>query len=211
MSNDTARVLNAKSPMTVKFGKKELEVRALGLRELAEVEQDCLDRYRRSYLETWSKNLDLIPNGETILLDKIEEAAKWDIDELPTKFAFNPASVIVTKQLKIWIASNFSIDLKKLSDNRAKLMAATALDKEMMDKELYKKFTGHGVISTKVSYVNWWITSAYDGMITFIWTCFKIHDISREEVSRKMSGDMALMTEVSREIERLSSPAVGNG
>jgi len=212
MSNDTARALGAKSPMVVKFGDKECQVRPLGIQELAEVEQDCLARYRRSYLETWHKNADLLPNGAQILQEKMEEAARWDVEDLPTKRAYDGNSVCVTKQLRQWVGAQFEIeDVQKVNENRIASIAASCLDQGLLSEAKYKELTGKVIIPEQIAYVNWWITGAYDGMITMTWICFKKYGITREEVSEKLCLDRVLMAEVAREIERVSAPAVGNG
>ena len=71
--------------------------------------------------------------------------------------------------------------------------------------------TGGKPLKVKVPYVSWWITGSFDGMITLIWTCFKHNGVSREDVARELGRNEALLTELSREIETLSVPAVGNG
>ena len=154
MAEDVARALKAKSPMMVKFGEKECQVRPLGIRELAEVEQDCLERYKRTYLKTWSDNIDLIPNGEAALYDKLDEAAKWDIDDLPAKYAYDHNYVTVSKLLKNWLVSHFSLDLKRLGDDRARKLTASALDQEMLSPKEYEDLTSHNIKPEKVSYVN---------------------------------------------------------
>jgi len=63
----------------------------------------------------------------------------------------------------------------------------------------------------KIQYVNWWITGSYDGMVTFIWLCFRSYGVSKEEVFDKIGKESSLLVELSREIETLSTPAVGNG
>ena len=76
MSEQMARALAATSPMTVMIGGKECTVRPLGIQELTEVERDCVQRFKRQYLETFSQNLDLLPeNRRTELLEqKMEES-----------------------------------------------------------------------------------------------------------------------------------------
>ena len=105
MSETMARALGAKGAMTVTIAEKECQTRALGIAELTEIERECLDRYKRQYLRTFVQNLDMIPKGkrDSILEKKMEEVAKWDIDDLPPKFAHDPTRIKVTSELKSWL------------------------------------------------------------------------------------------------------------
>ena len=211
MSDKVARAVNASSPMTVKFGKKECQVSALGIRELTEAERECLRTSKRAFLETYAQNLDLLPNGQQILERKLEEVAKWDVDDLPKKKAYDPQRVKVTNELKTFISEYFDLDLETLNDIRVQRFTAALLDQEQISVDKYKELTKFVIHAQKIAYVNWWITGSYDGMITFIWLCFKKHGITREEVLDKISKSPAMLIELSREIESLSTPAVGNG
>lgn len=211
MPDDTARALKAPSPMIVKFGDKECQVHALGIRELTEAERECIKSYRRSYLETFAQNVDLLSNGQVLLEKKMEEAARWDVDDLPTKEAYDPAKVRVTDKLKQFVADHFNLEAKTLTDIRIQRFTAALLDQEHLSLSEYKELTKCVIRPLKIQYVNWWITGSYDGMVTFIWLCFRSYGVSKEEVFDKIGKESSLLVELSREIETLSTPAVGNG
>lgn len=212
MPDDVARAVGANG-LTIAIAGKQCTVRPLGIRELTEVERDCLSRYKRQYLESFSANSDLLPAAtrDRILEQKYDAANRWDIDDLPTKYAHDPKRVKVTEMLKTWLTENLSL-ATDADDPQVQRMAAVALDQELLNEDEYRKLTdGNAPPKLKVPYVNWWITGCFDGMITFVWICFKHNGVTREQVVEELGGNMSMLVEVSREIERLSTPAVGNG
>ncbi len=211
MPEDSARALKANSPLVVKFGDKECSVRALGIKELTEVERECVKTYRRTYLETYAENMDLLPNGPGLFEKKLEEAAKWDIGDLPPKEAYDPVRVKPTDKLKAFIASHFDLDAKSLEDAKTKRFAVALLDQGTLSREKYKGLTKESIEPSKVPYVNWWITGSYEGQLTFVWICFKKYGITKQELSDKIAEEPSLLVELSRELESASSPSVGNG
>lgn len=210
MPEDMARAVGAAGAMSVTIAGKECTVRPLGIRELTEAERDCIQRYKRSYLKTFADNIDLFPNGTDLLERKMEEAARWDVDDLPTKCACDPNKIKVTDGLENWLKEQFELK-GKITKKRYQQLAATAIDQELMSVDEYKTMTGREVKRTKVPYVNWWITGSFEGMITFVWICFRKDGITRDEVLDELSENQSLLIELSREIERLTAPAVGNG
>lgn len=212
MSEIMARALGAPGALTATIAGKECTVRPLGIQELTEVERDCVQRYKRGFLETYSQNLDLLPKerGEQLLEQKMAEVARWDVDNLPPKWAHDPKRIKVTEALKKWLKEN--LELKEdADDERLRRMAASALDQGMLTEEQYRNLTDAKPPRVRVGYVNWWITGSYDGMITFVWVCFRHNGVTREQCVEALRGNMALLVDLSREIERLSSPTVGNG
>ncbi len=211
--DDLARSVGAGGGLTVTIAGKECTVRPLGIREMNEVERDCLQRYRRQYLETYSANLDLFPEGDRnrLMEAKTEQAARWDVGSLPPKFAHDPGRIKITEGLKDWLAKN--VDVKDgTSDLQLRRLAAVALDQELLSDAQYEELCVSGKPPRmKVSYVNWWITGCFDGMITFIWTCFRHAGVTRDQVAEELGNNLGKMVEVSREIERLSAPQAGNG
>lgn len=212
MSEAMARAVGAGSPLTVEIDGKQCTVRPLSIRELTEVERDCVERYRRSYLKTFADNLDLVPKNirESMMREKFEEAARWDVDDLPRKEAFSSVKVKVTKGLRRFIKAEYT-ETTEPDDDKIQLLAAAALDSGMLSVEQYKSLTGEDAKPTKVPYVAWWITGSTEGKITFIWMTFRHNDVTREQVADAVSENIALFTEVAQEIERLSSPQLGNG
>ena len=210
--DDVGRALGA-GGMTISIAGKQCTVRPMGLRELKEVERDCLERYKRQYLESFSANLDLLPadKRDRAMEQKVEASSRWDIDVLPAKFAHDPNRIKLNPELKTWLAENMDT-AADADDKQLQRMAATALDQEMLGDEDYRKLSGGAAPpKVKVPYTNWWITGCFEGMVTFVWMCFKRDGVTREQVLEELGTNVNLLVEVSREIERLSTPQVGNG
>jgi hypothetical protein len=222
MADDVSRAVGAGSTETITIAGKECTVRPLTLRELGEIERDCLKRYKRQYLSTYSENVDLLEGNEATKLmeHKLEEVARWDISSLPLKYVYDPNRLNMNESLKKWAVDNLAIDTmdkdgkeisKSILDKVLKSNVATALDNQSLTDELYENLTGDAPRKMKVPYVNWWITGTFEGMITMMWQCFKRNNVTREEVEEAIADNPGMLAQISREIEHLSSPAVGNG
>ncbi len=213
MGEQIARAVGAGGPTTVLIAGKECTVRPLGIRELTEVERDCVQRYKRAYLETFASNADLLPEAvrQKTLEEKMEAVARWDVDDLPPKHAHDPERIKLTDGVRGWLAENMEVkpDAKDLHLRR---MAATALDQGTLSAGDYTGMAdGLRPPRVKVPYVNWWITASYDGMVTFVWVCFRHNGVTREQVADELGRNLSLLVELTRDIEKLSVPEAGNG
>jgi len=215
MSEDTARAIGAGSTSPIfNIDGKELTPRPLGIGELAELNRDCLKRYKKEYLETFSENRELfgIDGYDKLIAEKGEEAAKWDIGDLPPKSAYDSDKVKMTDALVDWVSDTFGLDKKTKVDQeeRFKRTVAYALDVTILSDEEYEEKTGEAPTKLKVAYVNWWMTGHPDGMISSMWLCFKSQGISRDQIIEHVGRDQSKATDMVREIEHLSAPAMGN-
>ena len=212
MPDDVARAVGA-GGRTVTIAGKDCTPRPLSVKELTEVERDCVERYKRAFVKTFSDNADLLPRKESqrIIQERMEEAGKWDVDDLPPKYAHDPAGVSLTKELKRWLVDAWDMNGEERDVQKLKNLCVAALDQKMLDGKQYSKMVGKLPVKRRVSYVNWWISGSYDGMITFVWVCFKHNGVTRDEVALEMGRNPRLLTELQREIETLSVPAAGNG
>ena len=214
MSEEMARALAADGAMTITIAGKECTVRALGLKELLEVERDCLARYRRQYLETFSRNLDLLPPEQAadLMSRKLEETARWDVGDLPHKTAYDSGRVVLTPAVKALAADRLALEeTEKMTDLQWRRVVSASLDQGIVGPEEYRAAAGQGPRSVKIPYVNWWITGCYDGMVSFVWICFRHNGVTRDEVVDSLQGNMGKLIELSHEIERLSAPDSKNG
>jgi len=213
MPEAEARAVGAGSPLVITIAGKECQVKPLGIRELTEVERDCLERYRRQCLETYAANLDLLPEQARVgwMERKLDEVSRWDVDSLPMKFAHDPTRVLVTDALKQWLIEHWDLGLDTIEEKRLRQLAAASLDQDTLSEEEYRKLVGSPPPKVKVPYVHWWITGCYDGMVTLIWTCFRHANVTREQVIDTLGNDLTKLSELSREIEKLSAPQSGNG
>jgi hypothetical protein len=206
--------LGAASPLVVTIGGKECTPRPLSVKELTEVERDCLYRYRDRYLETWSQSMKFFPDGQGVaLLEKrVEEAARWDPEDLPPRDGFDSRRIVLTDALKNRLREVYNYDEKEeTSDLKWQRMAAGALQSQMLSEAEYENLTGKKPIKTKIAYTSWWITGSYDGQITFCWKCFSEHGVTRDQVIETMRGRRHLLADVSHEIDKLSASQLGNG
>ena len=211
MADDTARAVGAGSTTTVTIAGKECALRPLTIRELLEAERDCLSRYKREYIKTFVENADLLSKEkrDKIVADRMGEAARWDIDNLPPKYSYDPTSIILTENLKEWIKIQFT-DAIDDEDYLCRLVTAV-LDQGTLSEEQYEELTGKVPSKVKVGYVNWWITASYEGMTTMVWLCLRRDGITREQVVEELSKRPDMLINLSREVETLSTPELGNG
>lgn len=223
MADDVARAVGAAGTETVLIGGKECTVKPLTIRELAEVERECVKYYIRQHLENYNRNLDLLPEADRLRLmqAKLEEASRWDVGDLPPRYAYDPATIFLSGLLKGWCQQELQfseLDAKgeKLPDavlaGNYRKAVVTALDAGMLSPEHYKQLTGKDAPGkVPVGYVNWWITGSLEGMFTMVWMCFKAYEVTRDEVAAALGSNFSVLSNLSRSIEHLSVPAVGNG
>ncbi len=207
MSEDMARALGAASPLTVTIGGKECHVRPLGMKELTELQREALEYYRRQYLQTYALGLSLMPgdDGKKLFQDKLEEAARWDVDSLPRKTVYDPSRVKPTDELKVKLREVLEPETEP-SDDMWRRMAASVLNQEMLSEADYQQLTGEKAPAVRIAYDSWWVTGCYEGMITFAWKCFQHNGVTKDQVAEALTG-MGKLAEVTREIERLSAPS----
>ena len=213
--------MGAASPVDIQINGKLCSIRPLTLGELATLERDCLKQYRRHYLETFSENLDLLPSSTaaTIMQQKMEETAKWDVDDLPTKEAYDPVKIKLTPRLRERVVSYLKQATPQASDyvevgysdKQIRLVAATLMDQDEITPEEYKSMTGSDITPNRIGYVHWWMTGKVDGMVALVYQCVKQSNVTREEVEQYLKKDMSTLVELSRLVETLSTPQVGNG
>lgn len=220
MSEDTARAVGAPSPTTVMIAGKECHPRPLNIKELGEIERECLKQYKRQYLETYKENADLLPEGEAtrLMVDKMDQVAKWGTHNLPLKDAYDPSRIRINDKLMAWVVENYDDYLsgqeKEEDEKKRKTMAqrliATALDNGTLSEDAYEDMAGRKVSKVQIGYVNWWITGAYDGMMELVYTSFKQYGVTRDDVGEALARNPTMLVGLSREIESLSTPQMGN-
>ena len=213
MAEDVARAVGASGPNIVMIGDKECRPRPLSVRELTELEREALDGYKREYIRTFSKNSDLFPEELRfqILREKSDEAARWDLTNLPDKWAYDSASIVVNEKTDEWLKENVNFQESMFPERTRELakkrIMAAALDEQRITEEEYQNMVG-GIKphKAKIRYVEWWITGCIDGMISMVWMCFKGQGITRDQIAGELGRNPALLASISREIEGLSVP-----
>jgi len=212
MADDIARAVGA-GVEPIMIGGKECKVRPLTIKELAEVERACLKLYRASYLSTWAENLEVLPENvrKDIMEKKLEEAARWDVSDLPPKPGHDPDRIEMTTQLRDFMENELGLVDHKDDEMRAKRLTAIALDQKLLDARTYKKLSGKGPKVTPINYSQWWISSTFDGRIAMLTACMSPCGVTQDEIIEAFRSDNALAMRISSQIEELSSPSVGNG
>jgi len=222
MGEAEARAVGAGGSLTVEIGGKQCHAKPLSFKELTEAERECLKAYKTSFLETYASNINLMPKHlrDSMLREKFEEAARWDVDDLPAKFVVDPGRVTVSDKLKKHIVGVLDVDLeskewkgksREETEKTFQRLTATALDQGALSEKEYGELTGKKIKKVKVPYVTWWITGSMEGMMVFVWLGFKHEGVTKGQVEEAMAKDLVLITEFALEIERLSSPQLGNG
>lgn len=208
-----ARALGAGESITVNG--KDYNLRPINVRALADLERSALRYYIRKYLEAWKENLDLLPgaNGIELMKSKMEEASKWDLDDLPTHSTFGMAGVPVTDPLREWVQRTFDIDqdrAKDFSDLTYMVMTAMALDNKQISPVQVKSLTGKLPREAQVRYDQWWVTAVREGMIAFVFTSI---GADGQGVPKNEVDDWPLhkLVEASRMVENITVASLGNG
>lgn len=217
MADDVARAVGARGANGYTIAGKECRPRALNIKELAEVERHCLKQYKRQYLETFSENLDLlncnVEDRSVLLQKKIDECARWDVTDLPPKTVYDPSRVVINDKIKKWVKEEWSdsVPTKDLDDDQIRKLVTTALDMENLSEDEYEKMAGTKPKKRKTGYANWWTTGSFDGMITMIWACFEHEGITKQQIEDELASNPSILISISRDIEELSAPDLGNG
>lgn len=191
-------------------------LRPIVVQNLCDLERMALNDYKRSYLSTYSDNRDLMEaagmDASSLMMQKLEEVACWDLGNLPQKEAFSVQNVPLDgkagKRLRQWVKENHG----EIPDSKSSLQAilVNALDTGKLKPDEIEKMTGTSPIKGMVRYDQWWVTASFNGMVAFITASVRYDhpELNPEKVSR---WPMAKIIEASNLVERLTSPTLGNG
>ena len=220
MSEDTARAVGSAGTDKIIIAGKECTVRPLSLKELGEIERECLNQYRENILEYSARNAKFLPEGEgsKLIREKMESMERWDVKDLPLSKVYDPDRMVVTEKLEEWLIENCSgtaPEIEAQTDPAKKQLllrrlTATMLEAGQLSGTEYEAFTGKLPAYIKTGYVNWWITGTFAGMLELAYKAFQHNGVTRNDVSEALGRNMALMTRLAREIEALSAPQSGN-
>lgn len=219
MSEEVARLVGSEGVDTLEIDGKEYAPKPLDLASLGTVERECLKYFKRHFLETYSDNMDLLPENqrESLMMAKMDEIAKWDCRDLPVQLIVDPMSIVISDKLAAWIEAFFNLKLIESKDNDTKAqrnlqirrMACGAIDQKSLTAEKYRELTGADADYVQVGYVQWWITGNFTGMLALVYQGFKHHNLSREAVAAALMKNPGVLMYLSRSVEDLSSPKVG--
>lgn len=207
MSDKEARALGAGS--IVQVGDREYHVSPISIQRLLEIQRAAVAYFKREFLQTFADNLDLLPEGsrDGILAAKMEEVAKWDVDKLPTKMAYDASKVNISDEMLKKLEQMFG---KVSDDDRVRRMVvAAALDSEQITIEEVEKLTGTMPRRIRIPYDSWWVTAVPAGMIEFVYYSIKPNhpEVTKSEIG---TWSMAKIIEANRVAERVTAPDSGN-
>lgn len=207
MSDALARTLAAGE--TIEVDGREYHLSPLDMGLLQEVQRCAVMAYRREYIETYAESVKYLPDGQAVLARKIDEAARWDVTNLPPKVGHDTQAVPVTDAVRDLVNSIIPDLEEPIGDAGIRGLLMKLLDSGEVTLDQVEKASGVRPIRGRVSYDTWWITSTYEGIITTVWAGLKPRhpEITREQVSR---WPMHKLTQWAQRVEALTAPAVGN-
>lgn len=207
MSGDReARALAAGE--TIEVNGDTYRLRPVVVQHLVDLEREALEFYKREYLKTFSDNADLLGDrADEIIVAKVEEAARWGLDDLPRKTAYGVSQVPINDAAKKWVEDFVGVLPETEAGIRSVL--STALDQEQITSEEVKHMTGKAPLQGRIRYDQWWVTARKEGMISFI-----VNSIQHEhpKVGRRVVGGWPIpkLIEASRKVEKITTVDMGN-
>lgn len=213
MSDKESRAMGAGRKITV--GEKEYMLRPVVVQQLCDLEQEALQFFRRQVLQTYRGNADLLgEQADELIAKKFEEVSRWSLDDLPKKTAYDASKLPVTDAARAW-AKEFHQEIdgdqdEELDDVRVRTLIVVALDQERITAKYVQKIVGRKPVLAKVRYDQWWITGCFEGMVSFIFSSLRQE---QPELTRKDVGKwpIAAIFEISRKVESITAPNLGNG
>jgi len=206
--NREARALGASE--SIEVGDKEFRLSPIVIKRLSELENDALRHYKRSYLETFKDNLDLLDEGQgnSLMMTKMEEIAQWDVSNLPSKVAHDVTRVPISKKLKKWIGEEYGECPD--SDGACLAVLSVALDTDKIDAKKVKELTGVFPIMGRIRFDQWWVTSSTVGMIAFVFNSVRVEhpETTKEDIG---NWPFSKIAEAAKSVERLTVAMMGNG
>ena len=191
---------------------KTYKLSPLDMQQLQELQRKAVRSYKRQYLLAYKENLDLLGNGdgESLLLDKIDEVAKWDMEDLPKRTVYDVSKLKVNDKLRKLLKDKFG-DVPT-ERNKQLLVLATALDSDDVPEvtpDAVKELTGTAPMRVTSPYDTWWVTGTYDGMVALIWSAVSRNhpELTEEEFTR---WPFVKIAEAARVAETITTPDLGN-
>ena len=211
MSEEVARALGVPAADEEVVGGKVCKLRPLTLRELAALERECVKWYRAWYLDGFEQGArrSLGDAAEGAILRRVEEAARWDVADLPSRIAADPRGMRVTDALRSAVIERLGIEGEPDDDRLARLTAA-ALDQGVLSVEDYVGLVGEPPRRVRVPFDRWWVSGCHDGRIAIVAACFGPYGVTKEEVEAEYSSSLPRLMGTVRRIEVLTAIAVGN-
>ena len=194
-------------------------------RQLCALERESLAYYKGDVISTYSENLDLIPNGEAALAEKVAEVSLWDLSNLPQKNAYDVTSVPVGDQkcldgtgekltfvpnesLAIWMKANYG----EIPETAAvmRVLLVNALDTGRMSAAELEKMTGKKPIQGRIRYDQWWISGTVTGQLSFLRSSVTNGDGKKVGKDVLMEWPFPKIIEATQKVEKLTMAPAEN-
>lgn len=189
---------------------QEYMLRPITAQHLCDLERQALKHYKREYLETISENSDLLPKGvgDKLVAEKMLEVARWDLEDLPQRDAYNVSRVPMTDAIRRWVEKQF--ECVPESDFVVRALVTSALDAGQLSPKDVKKLTGHWPIHGKVRYDQWWVTGMTAGQMSFVLSSIRYEhpEVTKEVVS---NWPINKVVEAAKRVENVTMASMGNG
>ncbi len=199
-----ARAVGAGVP--VEINGIEYRLSPISIRSLCELEREALRYYKNQYLRTFIDSAELVDGGDDLISKKMEEVARWELDDLPKKDVYDVSSVPVTKKARNW-AKQFREDAT--TDEQVLAILQHALHEGMLTSDEVTKLTGKKPAMLSVRYDQWWTTGTTEGKSALVRASLrKEHgDVSKEEVQAWSNVNLIKVANLA---EQLTAASVGN-
>lgn len=224
MSEREARALAAGEHFTV--NEIEYTLRPVRAQQLCDLERDALRHYKKEYLATFVENKELLGDDYQVKIDaQIEKAARWDLDDLPQKDAYDIRHVnvgtwekdettdemtfTVKPEISKWLSDHHE-DYNE-SEGSVRALLIFDLDSGTLTVSDFERITGDRPNKGRVRYDQWWVTASMEGQVSFITNSINSNG-SGKKVSRSEIKEwpFAKLTEAARIVEHLTMAMVVN-
>lgn len=190
---------------------KTYKVRPLVVQHLCDLERTALAAYRKEYLSGIKQAIEAGLVEKSDALQYAVDAAKWTVDDLPQKIAYDPMDIKLTDKLKRWVEQFHPGVLSDgdPSDGLYLAVTVTAMDGGQLSEKKITELTDHAPRKNSIRYDQWWITASVEGMRQFVLTSVQYEhpDVTSDEVS---GWPLAYLQTAARTVENITATAAGN-
>ncbi len=203
MGDLESRVVGAGVPFIVNG--REFNLRPLTLRGLQQLQQEALRSYRQSYLRTYRDSIEDLGVPPDMLDRKMDEAARWTVADLPKMAAYSAAGCPVTDDLRSLVDGQ--VGAKQRTDDQVRMVITSLLDQGRIKLDDVVAACGVEPARGYVNYDAWWITGCFEGMTAMVHASIGDQGVTRQDIG---NWSVDTLSQMSRVIETLTAPAVGN-
>lgn len=204
MSDREARALGAGESIEVNGNKYTL--RPVVCQHLCDLERESLKYYKQQYLEPYYEAAFRLKDS-SIVLSKLDEVARWDLDDIPRKKAHETDRMPVTDKLRETLKNLYGTPPD--DDKQARNLLADALDTGQMSVKEAEALTGASPVVGKVRYDWWWVSSTTKGRLMWVTSSLRQDhkDMTEDEVAK---WPIASLVSASSIVQNLTKPNMGN-